>query len=202
MCSSDLIRASALSLPDSVGVRIAGCILGAPITERIPGVDFAEKLLSRMAEEGKSVFLLGAKEGVAVRAAEGLRERYPGLVIAGAENGFFDSRDEDALIARISDASPDLLLVCLGSPRQELWMHRCAPRLRVGLMAGLGGALDVFSGDVPRAPMFWRKIGLEWLCRLLREPKRIKRAAKLPLIVIAAAINRIKGETKTWQRES
>ena len=69
-------------------------------------------------------------------------------------------------------------------------------------MAGLGGALDVFSGDVPRAPMFWRKIGLEWLCRLLREPKRIKRAAKLPLIVIAAAINRIKGETKTWQRES
>ena len=81
-------------------------------------------------------------------------------------------------------------------------MHRSAARLRVGLMAGLGGALDVFSGDLPRAPMRWRRGGLEWLYRLLREPKRIKRAAKLPLIVFAAAGNRIKGERKTWQRES
>ncbi len=196
------IRGAALSLPDSVGVQIACRILGTPITERIPGIDFALALLPRMAEKGRSVFLLGAREGVAVRAADALRARFPGLVIAGAENGFFDGRDEDALIGRINAVSPDLLMVCLGSPKQELWMQRCAARLRVGLMAGLGGALDVLSGDVPRAPARWRRDGLEWLYRLLREPKRLKRAAKLPLIVFAAAGNRIKGERKTWQRES
>lgn len=196
------IRASALSLPDSVGVQLACRILGMPIAERIPGIDFVLALLPHMAEKGRSVFLLGAKEGVAVRAADALRARFPGLVIAGTENGYFDCRDEDALIERINAVSPDLLLVCLGTPKQELWMHRSAARLRVGLMAGLGGALDVFSGDLPRAPTRWRRVGLEWLYRLLKEPKRIKRAAKLPLIVFAAAGNRIKGERKTWQRES
>ncbi|MBR0208195.1 MAG: WecB/TagA/CpsF family glycosyltransferase [Oscillospiraceae bacterium] len=196
------IRGAALSLPDSVGVMIAGRILKAPIEARIPGIDFAAELLSRMAPEGKRVFLLGAKEGVAARAAEALIAAYPGLVIAGTGNGYFDSREEIALVERINAASPDLLLVCLGTPKQELWMHRNAARLRVGLMAGLGGALDVFSGDVPRAPARWRRDGLEWLYRLLREPRRINRAVKLPLIVFAAACSRIKGERKTWQRES
>ena len=196
------IRCAALSLPDGAGIQIACRILGAPITERIPGIDFAAALLSRMAEEKKSVFLLGAREGVAVRAAAALRAEHPGLVIAGAENGYFDCRDEDALLGRINAASPDLLLVCLGSPKQELWMHRNASRLQVGLMAGLGGALDVFSGDVSRAPQRWRESGLEWLYRLWREPKRIKRDARLPLIVLAAAWNRIKGERETWQKES
>ncbi|MBR2583164.1 MAG: WecB/TagA/CpsF family glycosyltransferase [Oscillospiraceae bacterium] len=196
------IRAAVLSLPDSVGVVIACRILGTTIEERIPGIDFAAALLSRMAGEGRSVFLLGAREGVAARAADALCAALPGLVIAGTGNGYFNSAEEDALINRINAASPDLLLVCLGAPRQELWMHRNASRLRVGLMAGLGGALDVFSGDVPRAPARWRQGGFEWLYRLVREPKRIKRAAKLPLIIFAAAWDRIKGERNTWQKGS
>ncbi len=196
------IRGAALSLPDSVGVRIACRLLGETIEERIPGIDFASALLSRMAGEGKSVFLFGAREGVAERAADALRAAFQGLVIAGTENGYLESAEEDALMERISAASPDLLLVCLGSPKQELWMQRCAPHLQVGLMAGLGGALDVFAGDVDRAPARWRQRGFEWLYRLARQPKRIKRAVKLPLIVFAAAFNRIKGERKKWQRES
>lgn len=198
----EAIGASALALPDSAGVAMACRILGMPIVQRIPGIDFAGVLLGRMAAEGKSVYLLGAREGVALRAAEALRAAYPGLVIAGADNGFFDECDEDALIRRINAASPDLMLVCLGSPKQELWMHRCSARLRVGLMAGLGGALDVFAGDIPRAPLRWRENGMEWLYRLLREPRRIKRVLRLPLVLIAAAACRIKGERKKWQGES
>ena len=198
----DAISHAALSLPDSVGVEAAARILGTPIKERVPGIDFAADLLARMAEEGASVFLLGAREGVARRAAAALCGRFPGLVIAGAENGYYKSGDEDALIARINAASPDLLLVCLGSPKQELWMRRNAARLRVGLMTGLGGALDVFAGDIPRAPENWRRAGLEWLYRLLREPSRLRRVVVLPQILLFAVRNRIKGERKTWQKES
>lgn len=198
----EAICGATLSLPDSIGVEIACRILGTPIAERIPGIDFASALFGRMADRRQSVFLLGARDGVAARAAAALLARFPGIGIAGTENGYFDRSIEEDIVGRINSASPDLLLVCLGSPKQELWMHRNAPRLRVGLMAGLGGALDVFSGDVPRAPESWRKIGFEWLYRLLREPKRAKRAVKLPLIVFAAIRKRIKGEREIWQRES
>ena len=193
------LDAAALSLCDGVGVLIASCILGDPIGERIAGIDFASALLSRMAERSMSVFLLGARDGVAARAAEALRSAYPGLVIAGTENGFFDERDEEALIGRIGALSPDLLLVCLGTPKQEKWMYRCAPRLKVGLMAGLGGALDVFAGDVKRAPPRWRRYGLEWLYRLLRQPERLKRDLALPRIVISALRYRIGGKKEKWQ---
>ncbi len=194
------LEAADLSLPDSVGIQFASRILGMPIKERIPGIDFAAALLSVLAEEGKSVFLLGGAEGVADRAAAALRRDHPGLVIAGTENGFFPNRQERVLVDRINAAAPDLLLVCLGTPKQELWMHRNAPFLRVGLMAGLGGALDVFSGDVTRAPTRWRNCGLEWLYRALHEPKRLRRIAKLPLIVPAAIWKRIKGERESWQK--
>ena len=198
----EAIHGSLLSLPDSVGVELASRILGTPLEVRIPGIDFAASLLGQMSKSRKSIFLLGAKAGVAARAARALQDRFPGIVIAGTENGFFEPSAEEKIIERINTASPDLLLVCLGSPKQELWMYRNASSLRVGLMAGLGGALDVFSGDVPRAPMRWRKFGIEWLFRLIHEPKRMTRTIKLPLILFAAAWNRIKGERKTWQRES
>ncbi len=187
------IAASALSLPDSVGVEIAARILGVSLAKRIPGIDFIEALFPLMASEGQSLFLLGGKEGVAARAAEKISLRHPGLIIAGAENGYFDSEREKLLIERINAVSPDVLLVCLGSPGQELWMYRNRHRLKVGLMAGLGGALDVFAGDVRRAPAKWRQFGFEWLYRLIREPSRIKRTWRLPQIVLKALFNRIGG---------
>ena len=198
----EAIRSSSLSIPDSVGISLAGRILGTPVTERIPGIDFASSLFDKMAEGKKSVFLLGAREGVALRAAEELEKKYPGLRIAGTENGYFDRREEAALIERINFASPDLLLVCLGSPKQELWMYQNAPHLHVGLMAGLGGALDVFSGDVRRTPVKWREMGLEWLFRFFQEPRRINRVSRLPRIVLAAALSRIGGDETAWKRES
>ena len=178
------VQGADLVLPDGIGVIYGAKILGTPLRAKLPGIDFASALMAQMGQEGKSVFLLGAKPGVADAAAEKMRARFPGLVIAGTNDGYF--QDDDPVVEKINAAHPDLLLVCLGAPKQELWMQRNAPRLRVGLMAGLGGSLDVFAGNVKRAPKFFQKLGLEWFYRLLKEPKRIGRMMKLPKFLFAA----------------
>lgn len=184
---------AALVLPDGVGLIYASRILGMPLRNRTPGIDFASALFARMAEQGKSVYLLGAKPGVAALAGERLAERFPGLVVTGFHDGYFDEDENDLVLEEINAAAPDLLLVCLGSPKQEIWMKQNASRLNVGLMAGLGGALDVYAGVVERAPRRWRELGLEWLYRLIKEPKRITRMVKLPKILLAAIWKRIEG---------
>ena len=191
-----------LSLPDSVGVIAVSRILGISLQERVPGVDFAEALLEKMGERGKSVFLLGAKEGIAEKAAERLEIKYPDLVIAGTNDGYYALRDEEKLLARVNAASPDFLIVCLGSPRQELWMYKNTARLRVGLMAGLGGTMNVLAGAVDRAPQKWREAGLEWLYRVIREPKRILRVLRIPLVILVSLWYRIGGKVNEWVRES
>lgn len=180
-----------LVLADGIGVVKGAQILGTPLKGRVPGIDFACALMERLAERGGSVYLFGAKPGVAERAGEELARRYPGLEIAGASDGYFT--DDEPVVEKINAASPDLLMVCLGSPKQELWMETHAGVLSVGLMAGLGGSLDVLAGEVKRAPESWQKLGLEWLYRLIKEPRRIGRMMKLPLFVLEAAGQRIRG---------
>ena len=187
------VKSADMVLPDGVGVIYASHILGTPIKNRIPGIDFASALMARISENGRKVFLLGAKPGVAELAAERLAERYPGLVICGVNDGYFEEEDTEFIIEKINSASPDLVLVCLGSPKQEIWMKNNAELLDAGLLIGLGGALDVYAGVVERAPRKWRSMGLEWLYRLIREPKRIKRMVKLPGVIVAAAWRRIGG---------
>ena len=189
-----IAQSAFLSLPDSVGVLAAARILKIPLLERVTGIDFVFSLLKKMGERGRSVFLLGARPGVAEAAADRLRELIPGLVIAGTSHGYFSSTDEKRICERINTASPDLLIVCLGSPRQERWMYKNASALHVGLMAGLGGTLDVFAGNVDRAPEGWRKIGLEWLYRSIREPKRITRILRIPLIIPVSLRYRVRGK--------
>ncbi|MGI5935378.1 MAG: WecB/TagA/CpsF family glycosyltransferase [Oscillospiraceae bacterium] len=183
------IDGAALVLPDGIGIIHGARILGTPLKKKVSGIDFVQALMGRMAAEGMSVFLLGAKEGVARQAAKRLKELFPGLVIAGTHHGYFS--DDEPIINIINEARPDLLLVCLGAPKQEYWMRNNAGKLKVGLMAGLGGTLDVFAGKVRRAPDSWQKLGLEWLYRLIQEPRRIKRMIKLPLFIIAVAGQRV-----------
>ncbi|NCB52180.1 MAG: glycosyltransferase [Clostridia bacterium] len=175
---------AALVLPDGIGVIKGASILGTPLKEKLPGIDFASEVMARLAKKGGSVFLFGAKPGVAEKAGTELSARYNGLSIAGVHDGYFS--DDAPIVEEINSAAPDLLLVCLGAPKQELWMQNYDGRLNAGLMAGLGGSLDVFAGEVKRAPEAWQKLGLEWFYRLLREPKRIGRMMKLPLFVLAA----------------
>lgn len=179
-----------LVIPDGIGVVKAAKILGTPLKERLPGIEIGEAILQYAAQSGKKVFLLGAKPGVADLAADKMREMFPGIDICGVNDGYF--KDDAAVIEKINAAKPDFLMVCLGFPKQEMWMAQNASKLDVGLMAGLGGSLDVFAGTVLRAPEKWQRMNAEWLYRCIKEPWRFKRIARLPLFILKVIAKRIR----------
>ena len=186
--AAEAVRGAALTIPDGIGVIYGAKILKTPLKEKVPGCDFTLALMDKMQAEGRSVFLFGAKPGVADLAAERLHRQFPGLRFVGTNDGYFT--DDTPIIEKINAAAPDLLLVCLGAPKQEKWMHTNAPKLDVGLMIGAGGSLDVYAGTAERAPEGWQKAGLEWLYRLLKEPKRIGRMMVLPKFMITVCLKR------------
>ena len=172
-----LLRTADLLLPDGVGLTLAARLCGTPLKARLTGIDTAEWLLSYAAAHELSLFLLGAAPTVADRAAEQLRARFPSLRICGTHHGYFDktkdSEENKRLLAKLRQTAPDLLFVCFGFPAQERWIAENAheiPSLRLSM--GLGGAFDVWSGKLRRAPRILQRCGLEWLWRALREPRR------------------------------
>lgn len=171
-----------LVLADGIGVVKGAAMLGTPLKDRVPGIEFAAGLMAGLAANGKTLYLLGAKPGVAQQAAGRLRASYPGLVIAGTHDGYF--KDDAAVAEEIRKTGADVVFVCLGAPKQELWMKKFGPATGAHLLCGLGGSLDVFAGVVERAPKFWSDHGLEWFYRLCREPRRIGRMMKLPLFLV------------------
>ncbi len=185
-----VLNAADLVLPDGIGVVYSAKILGTPLKERVPGIEFAEAMLSALNDMGGRLYLLGAKPGVAEEAGRRICARYPDLVLCGTHDGYF--KDEQAILPEIAAAKPDLLFVCLGAPKQEKWMARWGRHTGAKLAIGLGGCLDVFAGNVQRAPERWQKLGLEWAYRLKKEPKRIGRMAKLPLVLVKATGQRIR----------
>ena len=176
------VNGADLVLADGIGVIKGAAMLGTPLKERTPGIEFAAGLMGRMAGEGQSLYLLGAKPGVAEKAAERLTARYPGLRIAGTHDGYF--KDSAPVAQAIRESGADCVFVCLGAPKQELWMRQWGKETGARLLCGLGGSLDVFAGTVERAPKFWCDHGLEWFYRLCKEPKRIGRMMKLPLFLL------------------
>ena len=187
-----LIAQADLVLPDGVGVVYASRILGRPLKARVPGVDFASALMDAMAKAGKRLFLLGAKPGVAEEAARRLAGQHPGLIVCGTHDGYFQ---EDApVVHAIRAARADVVFVCLGAPKQEKWAAAHGADTGARLFVGLGGSLDVFAGQVERAPEGWQKLGLEWLYRTIRQPSRLRRVAKLPLFLCSAVGARLKGK--------
>ncbi|MGI5970138.1 MAG: WecB/TagA/CpsF family glycosyltransferase [Oscillospiraceae bacterium] len=179
----DVLNSADLVLADGVGITFAAGILKTPLPEKVAGIDFAENLISRMEALGLRLYLFGGRPGIAEKAAYNLRAKYPKLIICGTHDGYFE--DSAPIVSDINASGADAVFVCLGAPKQELWIaeHRC--ELNVHLLAGLGGSLDVFAGEVKRAPEKWRKMKLEWLYRLMKQPRRIKRMAKLPLYAFA-----------------
>ncbi len=182
--AKDAVNGAALVVPDGIGVVKASRILKRPLKERVPGVELGTAILPAAAKHGLRLFLLGGKPGVAEEAARKLTEKYEGLVIAGTADGYFQNDDE--VIAKINASNADILYVCLGAPKQEIWMRKNRDKLKVSLMLGLGGSVDVYAGKVERAPEFWQKMGLEWLYRLMKQPKRAKRVlGSLPPFLLA-----------------
>ena len=187
-----ILNEADLVLPDGAGVVLGSRILERPLQEKVAGIAFAEALVQRMAARGGRLYLLGGRPGIAEKAAENLTAKYPGLVICGTADGYF--RDEAAVVEQVRKAEPDVLFVCLGAPKQEKWISRFGLVTGAKLAIGLGGALDVFAGNVERAPEQWQKAGMEWAYRLKKEPKRIGRMAKLPLVLVKAAGRRVAGK--------
>lgn len=186
------VNGADLVLADGIGVIKGAQILGTPLKERTPGVEFAAHLMERMAKEGLSLYLLGARPGVAEAAGKRLAEKYPGLRIAGSHDGYF--QDDAPVLEAIRQSGADAVFVCLGAPKQELWMERNAEATGARLLCGLGGSLDVFAGVVARAPKFWSDHGLEWFYRLCKEPRRIGRTMKLPLFLLHVFGARTRGK--------
>ena len=176
------VNGADLVLPDGIGIIKGAAMLGTPLKEKTPGIEFAAHMMERMAGEGMSLYLLGAKPGIAEQAAEKLSAQYPGLKIAGTHDGYF--KEDGPVVEDIRQSGADCVFVCLGAPKQEFWMAKNGPATGAHLLCGLGGSLDVFAGTVERAPKFWCDHGLEWFYRLCKEPKRIGRMMKLPLFLV------------------
>lgn len=168
-----ILAASSMVLPDGIGLKFAARVLGLRLKDNCNGTDFCPALMRRAASLGRSVFLLGAGDGVAQGAAENLRKMAPGLRIAGTESGYFES--DAAVIERINRSKADMLLVAMGAPLQEKWIAKNRQRLRVPMCLGVGALLDFWSGRVRRAPGPLRALKLEWLWRAGLEPSRLGR---------------------------
>lgn len=178
-----IVAGAGLVLPDGAGLIGALKLVGTPIQERIPGVEFTEHLCKRAACEGWNVWLLGGVPGVAEEAAAKLIDKYPGLKIVGTRDGFFKENEAAGICSAIKESETDILFVGLGVPKQEYWLEKHLADTGAVVGMGIGGSMDVISGRLSRAPKAWQRMGMEWLYRLIQEPWRWRRLVKLPLFV-------------------
>ena len=181
---ANIVKEAEMVIPDGVGVKIALKINGVN-AERIPGIDFAKKLLIESAVSNIPVAIVGAKEEIITKAIENLKKEIDGLNIVYYHNGYFQNDEE--IYNELSLKSPKLILVAMGSPKQEQFIYNAKKVLKPALMVGIGGSLDVWSGTVKRAPKIYRVLGLEWFYRTATQPSRLKRIfPTLPLFIIKA----------------
>jgi N-acetylglucosaminyldiphosphoundecaprenol N-acetyl-beta-D-mannosaminyltransferase len=179
----DIIGNADLVTPDSIGVLWAAKKQGNPLTERVSGVVIAERLCALSALRGYRLYFLGAAPGVAAEAADKMRAKYPGAQIVGTRDGFFTEADTEKVVKEICACRPDILLVAMGIPKQEKWITAHRARLSASVLIGVGGTLDVLSGQVRRAPRLIQSLRLEWLWRVLSNPKKINKVLLLPRFV-------------------
>ena len=185
-----LINSAELTVPDGIGIILASRLLGAPLPERIAGIDLGEFILKQADYRGLRIFLLGGKQGVAQRAEKKITEKYPHLTVCGTHHGYFDKdgMENERIVEKIRILSPDVLFVCFGFPEQERWIesnHSAIPSLKI--CAGLGGSIDVWAGDTRRAPKAIQSIGAEWLWRMVLQPKRAKNILRIPEFLLCVA---------------
>lgn len=172
-----ILQESDMATADGMPLVLGARLLGVPLADRVTGADLVPALAERAAQKGYSIFLLGARPGVGIRAAEILQERYPGLTIAGViapPNVPIQAMDR-SILDQIKAAKPDILLVAFGNPKQEKWIRMYADTLAVPVCIGVGGTFDMIAGITKRAPSWMQRAGLEWLYRLIQEPHRLWR---------------------------
>lgn len=176
-----IINSAGLIVPDSAGISAAIRLLSGTAVPRIAGIDLMCRLCADSVRKGRRVFLLGAAPGTAQAAAEALKTRYPGLIVAGTHHGYFTAAETADVVNMVARARPHYLFVALDVPRQERWIAEHLHAFNAGLVMGVGGSFDVISGKLRRAPLLMQRAGIEWLFRLLQEPRRWRRMAQLPV---------------------
>ena len=182
-----ILSSASVLLPDGSGLLLASRFLKTPIRNKVAGIDFGEGLISLCEADEKGVFLLGGASGIAKKAAKKLLKKHPNLKICGIHNGYFDKDEESTIIKKIQRANPDVLIVCMGFPRQEKFIYEYRKEFsNIKVITCLGGALDIWAGKKARAPEIIQKIHLEWLWRIMAEPWRAKRfISSLPALFYA-----------------
>lgn len=182
-----IVNRSALSICDTIGILLASRLRKGPLRERVTGVDLIEPLVALSAAgAGLRMYFFGGAPGVAERAAATLLQRNPGAAIVGTRDGYFAPAQSATIAAAIAASGANVLLVGLGSPKQEYWIDEFLGVTKCGVGIGVGGSFDVLAGMVPRAPRMWQRTGLEWLYRLIQEPSRWRRQLALPRFAFAA----------------
>ncbi|MCB8933466.1 MAG: WecB/TagA/CpsF family glycosyltransferase [Chthonomonadaceae bacterium] len=179
----EILLKADLVTPDSVGILWAAKRSGAPIAGRVSGVDLLDSLCGRSADRGYRVFLLGSSPGVAEMAAERLRLRHPGCLIVGTRHGYFPPESDEVVAREVAQSQPDLVFVAMGIPRQEKFIASTLHLMGARVAMGVGGSLDVFSGRVRRAPKLFQTLRLEWLWRLMLNPRKYQKVLSLPRFV-------------------
>ncbi|WP_308639434.1 WecB/TagA/CpsF family glycosyltransferase [Paenibacillus silvisoli] len=187
-----IVDEAGLLTADGIGIVMVSQLKRNPLPERVTGCDLLLRLLASKTGRGERVryYLLGASETASGLAAENIERQYPHAMVAGRHHGFFGEEDEERIAAEIAAIRPDMLVVALGAPKAERFIHRYKNRLNAKVAIGVGGSLDIVAGTVKRAPAIWRKLNLEWLYRLLNQPSRWRRQLILPRFAVRALLHR------------
>lgn len=180
----DILKQADLATPDSVGVMIGGKLQKKPFKQRIPGQAYFRKVIEVGEKEGWTFYFLGGESGIAEKAKENVLKDFPNCKIVGCHEGFFKEDTEEQVIKEINNLAPNVLFVAMGAPAQEKWIYNNRNNLNVDIATGQGGTFDYEAGKIKRAPIFFQKLGIEWLWRLFKEPKRIVRMMVLPLYLL------------------
>lgn len=183
-----IVQRADLVFADGIGMRLAGRVLGTPIADNVNGTDFFPLVCERLANTGLRVFLLGARPNVAQRVRESVAEHHPGVEICGVHDGYFDRAQSDRVAWEIRQSGADVLFVAFGAPAQEKWIDAHLEATGATVALGVGGLFDFFSGDVPRAPLWMRRSGTEWVYRFWREPRRLWKRYWLGNFVFVARV--------------
>lgn len=186
----DILAEGDLVIPDGIGIILASRIKKLGLDKRLPGIEMMENILKYCNNAQKSIYLLGSSADNVEKAAENIKSEYPNIDIKGYHDGYFDDTEELQIVDKINEVKPDILFVAMGAPKQEKWMYKHRKILNVKVAMGVGGAVDVWSGAVKRAPKLFRKIHLEWFYRILTNPKRIKRSFVLPQFLLKVLLSR------------
>lgn len=181
----DILLQSAWVTPDSSGVLWAARQNGATISERVSGVDIVEEACALSARTGCRLYFLGSSPGVAEQAAENLRKKHPGCQIVGTRDGYFSPEQDLEVAQQVAEHEADIVFVAMGIPRQEKFIAKTKDVLKAKAAIGVGGSFDVYSGKTKRAPKLIQEVKLEWLWRVILNPRKLSKVMVLPLFVFA-----------------